>query len=413
VHAELSMQRHAANWASLRRSHMMSCAGRELLKMPQSLARRPRPVLWCITLALSVSNCMADCSHELIGIESPEQGGTGNYSNATKLLDGVPVMNHVGLNMTKMYWYENFNVTTMNQPESFKKLIISLEPCEGVVYLFVRKTRPCWPNPHSCCKPLPAALLKAGLSNIPTAPPCSPVLHNIKCDWTHYHSVIDGSQDGAPTFFEIPLSSTKHYISVFAPRELNVKNGITRARYRLTVLADPGAYPRPGLQGRLKAKHTGEMSVELQWEQATFMPIGISNLKDYRVYSSLLLATDNKMNQAVFLKPSKVMNTVCGLEHNAVNYGVPLTNGNCLHGVCKTTISGIVPKKRYMFNIVADSERNFNSSYAGIIVHTDWVETNKLGGESSDTVTGLVGAICGTVFGVVIIGYLWIVKLYN
>lgn len=392
---------------------MMASAGRELLKMPQSLARWPRPVIWCITLALGVSNCKADCSHELVGIEPPEQSSDSTVTgNASRLFDGNTVMHNVGLNQTKMYWYENFNVTTMNQPDSFKKLIISLEPCEGAVYLFVRKTRPCWPNPHSCCKPK-TLMTTSGLSSMPTSPPCSSAQHNIKCDWTHYHSVIDGSQDGAPTFFEIPLSSTKHFISVFAPRELNVKNGITRARYRLTVLADPGAYPRPGLQGRLTAKHTGEMSVELQWEQATFMPFGISNLRNYRVYSSLLLATDDKVNQAVFLNPSKVMNTVCGLEHNAVNYGVPLTGANCLHGVCKTTISGIVPKKRYMFNIVVDSMRSFNASYAGIIVHTDWVETNKLGGETSDTVTGLVGAICGTVFGVVIIGYLWIVKLYN
>merc|ERR1719491_972363 len=143
----------------------------------------------------------------------------------------------------------------MNQPDSFKKLIISLEPCEGVVFLFVRKTRPCWPSPHSCCKPLASSLGIAGLSPLPTAPPCVASLQTTKCDWTHYHSVLDGSKNGAPTFFEIPLSSTKYYISVYAPRKENADEGISKARYRLTLLADPGAYPRPGLNGRLTAKH--------------------------------------------------------------------------------------------------------------------------------------------------------------
>lgn len=395
---------------------MIISARRGPLKIPIRLARRLRPILCCTILALTLLRSSADCSHEVLDVDPPEQ--LKDYvvvGNATRLIDGVPIISDVGLNKTKMYWYENFNVTTMNQPDSFKKLIISLEPCEGVVFLFVRKTRPCWPSPHSCCKPLASSLAQgvSGLSPLPTAPPCISTLQSTKCDWTHYHSVLDGSKNGAPTFFEIPLSSTKYYISVYAPRKENADEGISKPRYRLTLLADPGAYPRPGLNGRLTAKHTGERSVELQWEKATFMPFGISKLRDYRVYSSLLLATDDKMNDAVFLRPSKIMNTVCGLEANAVKYGVPLSDANCVNGVCKATISGIVPKKRYMFNIVAESMRTFNASYAGIIVHTDWVEVNKLGDNSADTVTALVGAICGTVFGVVVIGYLWIVKLYN
>ena len=166
-----------------------------------------------------------------------------------------------------MYWYENFNATTMNQPDRYRKLIISLEPCEGIVYLFVRKTRPCWPNPHSCCHHDKA------VSTLVEAPPCN-AHKQIKCDWTHYHSIIDGTKDAAPTFFEMPLTSTKYYISVYAPQEANIKAGVMKARYRLTMLADIGAYPRPGLQGRSKAKQVGETSVELHWEHATFMPVG-------------------------------------------------------------------------------------------------------------------------------------------
>merc|ERR1719215_637565 len=104
------------------------------------------------------------------------------------------------------------------------------------------------------------------------------------------------------------------------------------------------------------------------------------------------------------------MNSVCGLERNAVRYGAPLSSSACHNGVCSATITGIVPRRRYMLNIMSDSHRAFNSTYSGIIVSTDWTESNQVWG---DSVIGLIGAICGTVFGVVVIGYLWIVKLYR
>jgi len=356
-------------------------------------------------------NGIEDCKHHSIAVDPPEPlpGEDQASSNYTRLVEGTPILDHLSLNKSKLYWYENFNVTTMNQPDRYRKLMISLEPCEGIVYLFVRKTRPCWPNPHSCCQP------SGSVESIDTvaAPPCAPPHQKIKCDWTHFHSIIDGTKDAAPTFFEVPLTSTKYYIAVFAPQEANVKAGVVRARFRLTMLADIGAYPRPGLQGRLKAKQVGEMSVELQWEQATFMPVGVSDLKNYHIYSSLLLPNEEKTSDAVFLKPSKIMNSVCGLETNAMKYGVPLTDKHCHNGKCSAVVSGVLPKKRYMFNIVSESMRNFNSTYSGIIVDSDWKETTKLFGESADTVVHLVAAVCGTILGVVIMGYLWIVKLYN
>lgn len=326
----------------------------------------------------------------------------GNY---TVLHDGVPIMDEVSLNMTKLYYYENFNVTTMNQPTRYRKLIISLEPCEGVVYLFVRKTRRCWPEPHSCCKPR-----SGSAATYNTAPPCNTALHSMDCGWTHFRSIIDGSKDGAPTFFEVPLTSTKYYIAVFAPHEPNMLSYVSRPRFRFMALADIGAYPRPGQKGSLQAKQVSEMAVELSWEAASFVPLGISSLQHYYVYSSLLLTQDAKVNEAVFINPSKVMNAVCGLEKNAVRYGAPLTSSSCQNGVCSATIVGIVPRRRYMLNIISDSYRGYNSTYSGIIVTTDWTETTQVWG---DSVLSLIGAICGTVFGVVVIGYLWIVKLYH
>jgi len=361
---------------------------------------------WAFPTVLGQSQCL----HEEVGVELPLSGsGQGVLSNATVLRDGQPVMHTVGLNMTRLYYYENFNVTTMSQPDRYRKLIIKLEPCEGVAYLFVRKTRRCWPNPHSCCHiPSNSFLISTG-SSLTSTPPCNPVVQTTKCTWTHFNSVIDGSKDAAPTFFEVPLSSTKYYISVFAPKGPNQQYSMSVASYRLTVLADIGAYPRPGLQGRLQVKQTGDMSVELAWEEATFLPAGVSAIRRYYVYSSLLLDRDIKQNEAVFINPGKVMNSVCGLEINAVRYGSPLTASGCRQGTCKVVISGMVPRRRYMFNIVAESQRQFNASYSGIIVSTDWTQTSQLW---SDKTTGLIGAICGTIFGVIVIGYLWIVKLY-
>eukprot|EP00927_Polykrikos_kofoidii_P074432 TRINITY_DN70427_c0_g1_i1.p1 TRINITY_DN70427_c0_g1~~TRINITY_DN70427_c0_g1_i1.p1 ORF type:complete len:404 (+),score=32.89 TRINITY_DN70427_c0_g1_i1:157-1368(+) len=386
-----------------------SCGGR---------GRRELSILLAIIGTAWRPTVCATCEYETQGIEVPRETSSGTSGgiadaaatdNFTTLVDGKAVTNTITLNMTQHYYYENFNVTTMNQPERNRKLILMMEPCEGVVYLFVRKTRRCWPNPHTCCRPLPGATLQGRLLQGASAPPCNAARHTIDCDWTHFHSVIDGTRDAAPTFFEVPLNSAKYFLSVFAPREPNLKYGIRTPKFRLLAMADIGAYPRPGSQGRLRAKHVDAMSVELQWDKPVFTPAGISSLKNYHVYSSMLLATDQKQNEAVLLNPDKVMNSVCGLERNAVEYGLPLSDANCTAGFCSATVSGIIPKRRYLFNVVAVSHRRFSASYSGIIVLTDWEEETQL---ISDKVMSFLGAICGTVFGVVIIGYLWIAKLY-
>merc|ERR1712070_583271 len=112
-------------------------------------------------------------------------------------------------------------MTTMNQPDRYRKLLISLEPCEGVVFLLVRKTRRCWPNPHSCCRPMKNSLAYTANNGMPVAPPCDASQYLTKCSWTHFHSILDGTRNAAPTFFEVPLSATKYYISVYAPYEAN------------------------------------------------------------------------------------------------------------------------------------------------------------------------------------------------
>lgn len=374
--------------------------------MAAALLSRRTVRFFVAVIAVPLLPCWSRCFHEDEGVEPPLVGDVrGPYGNETWLQEGRPLFHEVPLNRTRLYYYENFNVTTMGQPSRYRKMMISLEPCEGVVYLFVRKTRRCWPHPHSCCKPLAGSG-----SGLEVAPPCNPAAHRIRCDWTHFHSVIDGSVDGAPTFFEIPLGSTKYFISIFAPEEPNLRHGTTRPKYRLMALTDIGAYPRPGLQGQLQTRQVEGMAVELTWEPATFVPVGVSSLRRYHVFSSLLLANEQRTSAAVFLHPAKVMNSACGLEQNAVHYGTPLTSAACDGGICRTTISGIVPRKRYMFNVVSESNRGFNSTYSGVVVSADWTEETQL---FNDDVVGLLGAISGTVFGVIVIGYLWIVKLYK
>uniref|UniRef100_A0A7S3M4M2 Uncharacterized protein n=1 Tax=Spumella elongata TaxID=89044 RepID=A0A7S3M4M2_9STRA len=141
--------------------------------------------------------------------------------------------------------------------------------------------------------------------------------------------------------------------------------------------------------------------------------MGVSSLRNYYLYSSLLLASDKKQSESVFISPSKIMNSVCGLERNAVKYGNAISPASCQDGICKAMIAGIVPKRRYMLNIIAESYRGFNSTYSGIVVSSDWSESRHAFSDWSETTTSLVGGICGTIFGVLVIGYLWIVKLYK
>ena len=219
------------------------------------------------------------CPHEYVD----------NVRPIVRLDEGQSLYTEILKNQTHRYLYETYNVTVMNQSADYRKLIISLEPCKGVVYVLVRRTRPCWPNPYSCIN------LVTGERD-PT-----------KCEWTHFMSVIDGSRDGSPTFFEVPLTASRWFISVYAPET---------SSYSLTVLADTGALPRPGAQGMITGSQKGELKVQLDWKQAYFSPVGVSSVKRYWVYASMLLKEDNRTNTQVFLRSGKILNTVCGLHNN-------------------------------------------------------------------------------------------------
>jgi len=253
------------------------------------------------------------------------------------------------------------------------------------VYLFVRKTRPCYPNPYSC--------IKGGSDELVAAE---------TCEWTHFMSVIDGTRDGAPTFFELPLTSTKYYIAVYAKET---------SSYTLTLLTDIGAFPRPGRAGQLTALPLQELQVQVGWDIAFYRPTNVSDTRRYWVYSALLLDQDKRTNANVFLTKRKIMNTVCGLHNNTDRpASTPIPATRCHEGRCNATVDGVVTGKRYIFNVIAESYRGYNMSYAGLILQTEY-KVERMA--TSEKTLQVVGAITGSILGMVIVIYVWMVNVYG
>jgi len=329
------------------------------------------PFLWLV----SAQDLSSVCTHEK----------DENVGPALEITDGEYVFRDIKGNQTHRWFYKSYNVTTMNQPDEYRKVIINLEPCRGVVYLFVRKTRRCYPNPYSCISLTEGNEFKDAS----------------ECTWTHFMSEIDGSRDGTPTFFEVPLSSTKYFLSVYATED---------SAYTLTVLADIGAFPRPGGNGRITARQLTELQVQISWDVADFIPRGISEVKRYWIYSSMLLENDNRTNMAVFLRSDKIMNTVCGLQNNTDRHYNNVSASECSNGKCNATIDGVITDKRYVFNVVAESARGHRMAYAGLIMRTDWEVVRQA---ASDKTLKVVGAVSGSVLGMVVIIYFLMLKLYG
>lgn len=305
-------------------------------------------------------------------------------TNSTGLVDGEPVDGTLNANFTHTYTYSNYNVTTFNQPDELRNLVIHLEPCHGTVFLFVRKTRRCFPNPYSCID-------VATDTRTPG-----------ECEWVHFMTQIDGSRDGTATFLEIPLSTTKYFISVFAMED---------AAYELTVLADTGAIPRPGGNGRVIANQTDELSVTLSWDPAHYIPTGVSDTKHYIVYASLLKEGDDRTNRAVFFRKDKIMNTVCGLVRNTDHEYSIVPASDCKDGTC-TAVVNARSKQRYIFNVVAESHRGLKFAYAGGILKTDWEVVRQVTDADNSTLAA-IGAVAGSVLGIVVMTYIMLLNIYG
>jgi hypothetical protein len=301
--------------------------------------------------------------------------------------NGESATREIQANNTQRWVYHNYNLTTMALPDTERKVIISLEPCYGVVYLFVRKNIPCHPNPYSCIN------LKTGFRNARG------------CERTHFMSEINGSRDGSPTFFQVSLSAASYYISVFAVQE---------SRYSLTVLDDVGAWPRRGNNGIVRGAVMGSSKVMLQWTIAKYFPLGVSETKQYRVYAIRLLEDDVINNTAVFLRPNKILNTVCGILNNT-DHADDIVDSDLCDTTCNTSLEGLISGSRYAFNVVAESHRGFQMAYAGVTMLTSWDAVDNAlegppGGRRLMDVAGtpmdnkdmqVVGAVMGSVLGIV------------
>jgi len=307
----------------------------------------------------------------------------GNVSAATELQDGTQEFRIIDSNNTQRWFYRNFNVTTFNTAEDYRNVIFNLEPCVGSVLLMVRKTRRCYPNPYSC--------IDLG----------SDTRNSADCEWVHFQTEIDGSHDGTPTFYEVPHTSTKYFISVFATEN---------SAYTLTVIADIGAFPRPGGDGKIAAEQSASMQVKLSWDAAYYSPIGVSDTRQYYVYASMLLDTDDRENMQVFLRKDKIMNTVCGLLNNTSEHYSVVPGGYCTQGKCTAIIDGVIPNKRYVFNVVAESYRGYKIAYAGIIMRTDYTVVRKA---AKDTTLAVVGSVCGSILALLFTLYFMLLRVYG
>jgi len=311
----------------------------------------------------------------------------------SRIVDGMPSnQTDIRSNQTHRYWYENRDITTLNVANVNRKLIISLEACRGIVYLFVRKSRRCYPDPYSCISLEPGKEFRRPQD----------------CKWTHMMSTIDGSKDGTPTFFEIPFTTTKYYFSVFSA---------DNSQYALTVLADIGSYPRPGKMGRVYGDQQGELKVSLGWHTADYVPMStlipgmLPDTMMYIVYAAPLLDTDKRVSSTCFLRPQKIMNTYCGLERNTDEEVYQIDpSALCKDGYCNVTIDWVMPERRYVFNVVAVSTRGFKAAYAGLIMRTQYDVVRQA---ASDNTLKAIGVVAGGSLGMVIVIYFMMLKLYG
>lgn len=319
------------------------------------------------------------CSHEYYD----------NVAEPEEIKEGQLIYRDIRRNQTHRYFYYNWDLPTLNYPNTYRRLIINLEPCRGVVYLFVRKTRRCYPDPYSCVTLDPTTLQPRTRPN--------------ECKWTAFKSQIDGSMDGTPTFFEVDFTTTKWYLSVYATQN---------SQYTLNVLADIGIFPRPGALGLITGKQIAEGEVEIEWSHAYYNPTGVTDTRQYYVYSSLLLDGDNSSSIYAFLRPNKIMNSVCGLENNTDKpYDrVPAISGSCDNVKCKFKVWGIFPGKRYLFNIVAESNALVKTAYAGLVMKTEWTVIRHA---EAGNFRKVVGAVAGSALGLVVIIYFSLLKMYG
>jgi hypothetical protein len=293
------------------------------------------------------SDMSSTCPHQYF----PTAGAWVNLTASGQILT------QIANNNTHNYYFENYKYF-----DSSRKIIVRLDPCQGVVYLFIRKTRPCWPNPWSE-------------------------------EWTHYKSITDGSEDGAATMFELPSETTQWYITVYAK---------TSSQYSLTILRDADDYPRLTDEAII-ASQIDHNTVEIRWTPSTS-----PSATKYIIYSSMYFETGDRVNPRLLISPSRIMNTVCGLS---INTDHPYSVVECVSSPCISNITSLINGRKYVFNVVAqDSSSGMHAAYSGILVQAEWDESVL---KNADEILKTIGILIGTVVTVLVATFFVIYNKYS
>lgn len=243
-----------------------------------------------------------------------------NTAKWTNLTAASYVEREIKANHSHFYYFEDIKYLSGD-----RRLIFRLEPCHGVSYLFLRKTRPCWPDPWSN-------------------------------SWIHYQSVTSGDDDGGTTLLEVPAVSTRWFITVF---------GKVAGAYTLSIMDDTSQYPNVG-DGIILAKQVARDTVAIAWRRAQ------GSAESYIIYSSMYFDMGDPVSAKVLVSPSRILNTVCGLRRNTDN-AYAIVNCNHDSDLCETNITSLINGRKYVFNVIAENNaRTIHSAYRGILVEASW-----------------------------------------
>jgi hypothetical protein len=264
--------------------------------------------------------------------------------------EGVDRMN-IEKNSTKMFLYENSNFMNSN-------ILFKLELCSGgPLTLFIRRTRPCWPDPW-----------------------------NDK--WYHFKGIADYISPSV--IFDLPKESTKWYIAVYSPDQPSV--------FRLQVITDIEKYPRlPVDGGILNATQISGNLVNLKFSK------NLNKIDKIKIYSSL---------QFDSIRNPKVYNSVCGLETNTDQpYAVMSPSDICdTRGECQYNITQLIPGKKYLFNVVSSNSEKFFNNYNYVKIRIN-EEYNLI--DSIISIFNYISIFIGTIIIASILILLYLIQKYK
>jgi hypothetical protein len=300
------------------------------------------------------------------------------------ITDQQTVYKTILANQTHYFYYEN---TTLSHSYEQRKLMINLEPCYGSVRLYIRRTWPCFPNPYKC------------LDTSSTT--------GSYCEWTDYQTDTSEDRAGAPTMFILNQTSTRYYMAVFAEKS---------SHYTLQVVTDiiadnststwntTALLPYPGNNGQVTGTQTAETSVQISWSPAPYAT-------QYLLYAQLMLNSDTLSNKYTFIKTSKVLNTVCGLTNNTDGAYLTLSASSaCNTTTCIGTVSDLMLDSKYAFNVVGVTANGLKLAYSGMAISTSWEVSNSA---ISEKTMSIISAVLGGLLGIIVMGYIWLQKVYQ